>query len=82
MGFDFKRSAKYEKNIGDKDQKIRYIGGAAALAIAIFTANIILLLMGIYLVGTAYMTWCPILSGLAKNSLGDTINDTGQGESS
>lgn len=68
MNFDFKRMLQFEHNVGEKDQKIRYAAGAAVLLISVFLGNIFLLLLGIVLVGSAYLTWCPILSGLGKNT--------------
>jgi Inner membrane protein YgaP-like, transmembrane domain len=74
MNFDFKRMVHFEHNVGSKDQKIRYAVGIAALLLAVFKGNIFLLVLGIILVGSAYLTWCPILSGLGKNTCG---TDTG-----
>jgi len=68
MSFDIKRMVKFSHNVGTKDQKIRYITGCACIFISVFKAWILLLLIGIILVGTAYMTWCPILSGLGRDS--------------
>gem|GEM_PF-212457 len=68
MSFDVKRMVKFEHNVGSKDQKIRYAVGVVALLLAIFKGNIFLLVLGIILVGSAYLTWCPILSGLGKNT--------------
>ena len=68
MNFDVKRMIKFCHNVGLKDQKIRYITGCAAIFISVFKAWILLLLLGIILVGTAYLTWCPILSGFGRDS--------------
>jgi len=70
MSFDVKRMVKFEHNVGSTDQKIRYAVGIAALLAAVIWGNIFLLVLGIILVGSAYMTWCPILSGLGKNTCG------------
>lgn len=72
MAFDFKRALKFEKNVGTKEQKKRYALGYVALLISVFTASVPLLLLGGILVGTAKMTWCPLWSGLSKNTCGDT----------
>lgn len=74
MSFDVKRMVKFEQNVGSTDKKIRYAVGIAALLVAVFLGNIFLLVLGIILVGSAYLTWCPILSGLEKNTCG---TDTG-----
>ena len=68
MSFDFKRMTKFEHNVGDNEKKYRLYGGAALLSISIFTASIALLLIGIVLVGTGFSGWCPVYSGLNKNS--------------
>jgi hypothetical protein len=59
---------KFEHNIGAKDKKYRMIGGGALIVISIFTAKIVLLLLGMVLVITAYSGWCPVYSGLGKNT--------------
>lgn len=71
MGFDIKRALKFEKNVGEKDQKMRYLAGSISLGIAVFTGSIALLLIGIILIATGYSTWCPIMSGLGRTSCGN-----------
>ena len=68
MSFDFKRMIKFEHNLGDKDKKYRMFGGAALVLISLFTAKIILLLLGTVLIGTSFFGWCPVYSGLNKNT--------------
>ncbi len=68
MGFDFKRAIKREKNVGEKDQQIRYVAGCVSIGIAVFTGSIILLLLGCILLGSAFLTWCPVCSGLNINT--------------
>ncbi len=68
MSFDYKRMIKFEHNVGAKEAKMRLMGGAAALLISIFTAKIILLLLGLVLVATGYSGWCPAYSGMNKNT--------------
>jgi hypothetical protein len=68
MSFDYKRMIKFEHNVGAKETKMRLMGGAAALLISIFTAKIILLLIGLVLVATGYSGWCPAYSGMNKNT--------------
>lgn len=68
MNFDFKRMIKFEHNVGEKEKKYRLYGGAALIAISIFTASIALLLIGLILVGTGFSGFCPVYAGLNKNS--------------
>lgn len=75
MSFDYKRMIKFEYNIGDKEKNYRMAAGAVLLAISIFTAKIILLVLGLALVGTGYSGWCPAYSGFHKNTR-DTGSNT------
>ena len=68
MSFDFKRMIKFEHNVGEKEKKYRIYAGAALIAISIFTASIALLLIGLVLVATGFSGWCPVYSGLNKNT--------------
>ena len=70
MSFDYKRMIKFEHNVGEKEKKYRLYGGAALIAISIFTASIVLLLVGMVLVATGFSGWCPAYSGLNKNTCG------------
>jgi len=74
MSFDYKRLIKFEHNIGAKEAKMRMMAGAAALLISIFTAKIILLLLGLVLVATGYSGWCPAYSGMNKNTF-ETVDE-------
>jgi len=74
MSFDYKRLVKFEHNIGAKEAKMRMMAGAAALLISIFTAKIILLLLGLVLVATGYSGWCPAYSGMNKNTF-ETVDE-------
>ena len=69
MSFDYKRLVKFEHNVGAKDKKIRMIAGIILLAISLFTAQVLLLLVGLVLVATSYIGWCPAYSGFGKNTL-------------
>ena len=69
MNFDVKRMIKFEHNVGQKEKKIRMAAGAALLLISLFTAKIILLVLGLVLVATGYSGWCPAYSGMEKNTL-------------
>jgi Inner membrane protein YgaP-like, transmembrane domain len=68
MNFDFKRMIKFEHNVGDKEKKYRIYGGAALIAISIFTASIALLLIGMVLVATGFFGFCPINAGFNRNT--------------
>lgn len=79
MNFDYKRMLKFEYNVGDKEKNQRLAVGAALVFISIFTAKIALLLIGMILIATGYSGWCPIYSGLQRNTkiTGDADNATG-----
>ena len=70
MSFDYKRLVKFEHNVGDNDKKYRMIGGIALVLVSLFTAKILLLLVGMILIATAYSGWCPVYSGFDKNTCG------------
>ena len=69
MNFDYKRLIKFEHNVGAKDKKVRMIAGVVLLAASLFTAKILLLVVGLVLVATSYIGWCPAYSGFDKNTL-------------
>lgn len=68
MSFDVKRMIKFEHNVSAKEAKVRMMVGSAALLISVFTAKIILLLVGLMLVATGYSGWCPAYSGMNKET--------------
>ncbi|HIE54882.1 MAG TPA: DUF2892 domain-containing protein [Chromatiaceae bacterium] len=68
MNFDFKRMLKYERNVGDQDQKIRYGVGALSIFISLFLGSIPLLLLGIALLVSGYSRYCPVYSGMGKST--------------
>jgi len=68
MSFDYKRMIKFEHNVGDKEKNYRMYAGSALIFISIFNASIILLVIGLALVGTGFSGWCPVYSGLNKNT--------------
>ena len=68
MNFDFKRMLKYELNVGGKEKRNRIAIGVALIFISLFTASIILLLVGLILIATGYFGFCPVYSGLGKNT--------------
>jgi hypothetical protein len=69
MSFDYKRLGKFEHNVGAKDKKVRLVSGIVLLAVSLFTAKVLLLLVGLVLVATSYFGWCPAYSGFGKNTL-------------
>ncbi|MFA6163992.1 MAG: DUF2892 domain-containing protein [Methylobacter sp.] len=79
MSFDYKRMMKFERNVGEKEKKYRLYGGAALIVISIFTASIVLLLIGLILMTTGYSGWCPVYSGMHKNTL-DSAGSPKKGE--
>lgn len=68
MSFDFKRMTKFEHNVGDKEKQYRLYGGAALLVVSIFIGEPFMLIIGLVLVATGYSGWCPVYSGLGKNT--------------
>ena len=77
MKFDYKRMLKFELNVGEQDKKYRMIGGSILLLISLFTAKIILLLVGLVLVATSYVGWCPVYSGMEKKTnAGAAVEET------
>lgn len=68
MSFDYKRLVKFEHNLGAKDKKVRLYSGVVLLAVSLFTASVLMLLVGLVLVATSYSGWCPLYSGLNKNT--------------
>jgi len=69
MNFDFKRMLKFEHNVGEKEKKYRLYAGIALIVVSVFMANIALLLIGVILVATGFSGWCPVYSGMNKNTL-------------
>ena len=69
MNFDYKRLVKFEHNIGLKDKKVRMWSGVALLVASLFTASVLMLLVGLVLVATSYFGWCPAYSGFGHNTL-------------
>ncbi|MCQ8116717.1 YgaP family membrane protein [Methylomonas rosea] len=78
MSFDYKRLIKFEHNIGEKDKKVRMVSGVVLLAVSLFTASILMLLVGLALVATSYSGWCPAYSSMDKNTLGTNTAVDGQ----
>lgn len=68
MSFDYKRLVKFEYNLGDNDKKYRMLGGVALVIVSLFTAKIPLILLGMILIATSYIGWCPIYSSFGKNT--------------
>ncbi|MGJ0483001.1 MAG: YgaP family membrane protein [Methylomicrobium sp.] len=68
MSFDFKRMLKFEHNVGEKEKKYRIYGGAALFVISVVTASVFLLIVGCALIASGFWGWCPVYSGLGKNT--------------
>lgn len=68
MNFDVKRMIQFEHNVGKKEKKYRLAAGAVLVFISVFTAKILLLVVGSILVATGYSGWCPVYSGMNKNT--------------
>ncbi|MFI3185151.1 MAG: DUF2892 domain-containing protein [Methylococcaceae bacterium] len=81
MNFDFKRMLKFEHNIGEQEKKYRLYGGVALLVISLFIPNgeVFLLLMGLIIVVTGYSGWCPIYSGINKNTCENKTDSSSEG---
>ncbi len=79
MSFDYKRLIKFEHNVGVKEKQYRMYAGAALIVVSIFTSYILLLLVGLILVATGFSGWCPVYSGLDKNT--NTITATEETQS-
>ena len=69
MNFDYKKVIKPEINVGEREQKIRLLTGTVLVFISIFTASIILLLVGLILIATGYFGRCPAYAGINYNTL-------------
>ena len=68
MNFDFKRMLKFEHNVGEKEKKYRLYGGVALLPISLYFGDVVSLLIAVVLIATGYSGWCPVYSGLNKNT--------------
>jgi hypothetical protein len=68
MNFDFKRMLKFEHNVGEKEKKYRIYGGCASIVLSLYFGDVLLLLAGVILIATGYSGWCPVYSGLNKNT--------------
>ncbi len=68
MQFDFKRMLKYEYNVGDRDQTIRYGVGSFSILVSLFLGSVPLLLLGIALLVSGYTHFCPIYAGLGRTT--------------
>lgn len=77
MGFDIKR-IKFEHNVGSNDQKVRYAIGILSAGYSLIVANVFFLLIGIVLIGSAYLTWCPAYSGFAMNTCDTDASKKGE----
>ena len=81
MSFDFKRMIKFEHNVGAKEKNYRMYAGAALIVISIFTASILLLLVGLVLVATGFTGFCPAYAGMHKNTCTPVEESAGSDDS-
>jgi len=79
MNFDFKRMLKFEHNVGTKEKQYRLYAGAAIATLSVFMGNIALLVIGVALIASGFSGWCPVYSGMNKNTCEAT---SGQPEAS
>ncbi len=70
MAFQFKRLFHYERNLSERERRLRLVTGAALAVLSAFPASIPLLLFAIALMVTAYFYWCPVYSALGRSSSG------------
>ena len=68
MAFDFKKMLKKEFNLGEKDVVLRRNIGIASVVLSVLPGSVPMLLLGVYLIGTASIGWCPLYSGIRKNT--------------
>ncbi len=66
------------KNVGDQDRNIRFAVGGLLVLAGIFTGNVILTVLGLIAVGTAYMRTCLAYVPLKINTMkeGDGKTET------
>lgn len=75
MKFDYKRLVKFEHNVSEQEKKIRLGVGAAMILVSLFLAKILLLLVGLMLITTGYIGWCPAYSGFDKSTCAASKNN-------
>lgn len=68
MSFEIARAVRFEKNLGENSQKNRFLFGGVFVFLAIYTGSTILFLVSVYLLASAFSNWCPVFSGLGKNT--------------
>jgi len=68
MSFDFKSMLKKEFNLGEKDITIRRNIGIVSVMLSVLPGSVPMLIIGIFLLGSAAVGWCPVYSGLHKNT--------------
>ncbi len=68
MAFDFKMMLKRELNLGEGDIKIRRNIGIASVVLSVIPGSVPMLLIGSYLITSAMLRWCPVYSGIGKNT--------------
>ena len=69
MSFDFSRMLKRELNVGKNEQRIRFWAGIALLLLSLMFNNVLFIVIGVVLIVTAVLRWCPAYSGLGKSTV-------------
>ncbi len=69
MSFDFNRMLKREFNVGKKDEQIRLGVGVAMLVLAWMLDSVLFIVVGLLLIVTSTLRWCPAYSGLGKSTV-------------
>ena len=82
MNFDYSRMLKYERNVGDQDQKIRFGVGALSILVSLFLGSVPLLLLGIALLASGYTRFCPIYAGMGRSTFSSCCGGQAKGEQS
>lgn len=68
MAFDYKNMFNREINLGEKDVVMRRHIGIACVVLSVLPGSVPMLLLGVILIGSALLRWCPVYSGLHKNT--------------
>ncbi len=76
MNFDYMKMLKPVLNVGEREQRIRLLTGTVLVFISIFTAYIILLLVGLILIATGYFGRCPAYAAINHSTLDNDNSDS------
>jgi hypothetical protein len=69
MNFDVNHMLKRKLNVGKKDQQIRLGAGVAVLVLAWMLDSILFILLGLLLIVTSNLRWCPAYSAIGKSTV-------------